>query len=162
MMPVDQEEPPFNLNLLYARADVETFGDAESPEGKLLQFSDGCFDKIACSLLLSYLKKPERLLKHLYRVLHPDGRIVISSMKPFCDLSAIYRDFIDQGATQTEVDSARELLRAAGAIKVKEEQGYYAFFSDEQMVSMLTQAGFQGVQCFASLGNQAYVAVGTK
>jgi hypothetical protein len=53
-------------------------------------------------------------------------------------------------------------LRAAGAIKVKEEQGYYTFFSEEQLVSMLTQAGFKGVQCFASLGNQAFVAVGTK
>jgi SAM-dependent methyltransferase len=155
-------ENGFNLNLLYARADVENFGDPESPEGRLLQFSNGCFDKIVCSLLLSYLKKPDKLLKQLHRVLRNRGRIVISSMKPFCDLSSIYRDFVHQEATQSDVESARELLRAAGAIKVKEEQGYYTFFSEEQLVSMLTQAGFQGVQCFASLGNQAFVAVGTK
>jgi hypothetical protein len=83
-------------------------------------------------------------------------------MKPFCDLSAIYRDFIEQKASRPDVESARELLRAAGAIKVKEEQGFYVFFSGEQLTGMLERAGFNRVQCFSSLGNQANVVVGIK
>jgi ubiquinone/menaquinone biosynthesis C-methylase UbiE len=112
--------------------------------------------------LLSYLEKPEKLLTQLHRVLRPGGRIVVSSMKPFCDLSAIYRDFIEQKASRGEVESARELLRAAGAIKVKEEQGYYVFFSAEQLTEMVEAAGFRRVQCFASLGNQANVVAAIK
>ncbi|RKX28575.1 MAG: hypothetical protein DRP71_17200 [Verrucomicrobia bacterium] len=150
------------VDLVYARADLEEFGDRRKTWGKILQFSDNCFDKIVCSLLLSYLDKPERLLKQLHRVLQPGGRIVVSSMKPFCDLSAIYRDFIEQKATKSEVESARELLRAAGAIKVKEEQGYYNFFSAEQLTEMVEGAGFRRVQCFASLGNQANVVAAIK
>jgi len=150
------------VNLVYARADLEQFGDSTKTWGKILQFTDDCFDKIVCSLLLSYLKKPEKLLQHLHRVLRPGGRIVISSMKPFCDLSAIYRGFIEQKATRGEIESARELLRAAGAIKVREEQGYYEFFSAEQLTAMLEGSGFRQVQCFASLGNQANVVAGIK
>lgn len=150
------------VDLVYARADLEEFGNGRKTRGRILQFADNCFDKIVCSLVLSYLEKPERLLEHFHRVLQPGGRIVVSSMKPFCDLSAIYRDFIEQKASRMEVESARELLRAAGAIKVKEEQGYYVFFSAEQLTAMLEGAGFRRVQCFASLGNQANVVAGVK
>lgn len=158
----DAQNNKASVDLIYARADLEEFGDSTKTWGKILQFADDCFDKIVCSLLLSYLKKPEKLLQHLHRVLQPGGRIVISSMKPYCDLSAIYRDFIEQKASRGEIESARELLRAAGAIKVKEEQGYYVFFSAEQLTAMLENSGFRQVQCFASLGNQANVVAGIK
>ncbi|MEZ5276385.1 MAG: methyltransferase domain-containing protein [Opitutaceae bacterium] len=150
------------IDRIYARGDLEEFGDGRKTWGRILQFADNCFDKIVCSLVLSYLEDPERLLQHFYRVLQPGGRIVVSSMKPFCDLSAIYRDFIEQKASRPELESARELLRAAGAIKVKEEQGYYVFFSSEQLTAMLERAGFNRVQCFTSLGNQANVVAGIK
>lgn len=149
-------------NLLYARANLEAFGETSDPSEKVLQFADECFSKIVCSLLISYLQHPDRLLRQFYRLLQPGGRIVVSSMKPYCDLSAIYRDFVEQKADRADLESARELLRVAGALKVKEEQGYYVFFSGEQLVSLLTQAGFDHVQCFTSLGNQANVVVGQK
>ncbi len=151
-----------SIDLLYSRVDLDFFGSTEMDPAEIVQLGDGCFDKIACSLLLSYLKSPDRLLKQLHRVMRPGGRIVISSMKPFCDLSAIYRDFVEQRAANRDIESARELLRAAGAIKVKQEQGYYAFFSGEELTDMLTRAGFREAQWFISLGNQATVAVATK
>lgn len=154
--------PAGSVDLLYSRVDLDFFGSTEVPPGEIVHIADDCFDKVACSLLLSYLKSPERLLKQLHRVIRPGGRIVISSMKPFCDLSSIYRDFVEQRAATTDIESARELLRAAGAIKVKQEQGYYAFFSAEELSELLTKAGFQTPQCFTSLGNQACVAVATK
>jgi SAM-dependent methyltransferase/alpha-beta hydrolase superfamily lysophospholipase len=150
------------VDLLYTRVDLDLFGGDEVPLGEIVHIADNCFDKVVCSLLLSYLKSPERLLKQLHRVIRPGGRIVISSMKPFCDLSSIYRDFVEQKAATTDIESARELLRAAGAIKVKQEQGYYAFFSSEELSELLVKAGFNPPQCFTSLGNQACVAFATK
>jgi SAM-dependent methyltransferase len=158
-LPVRQ---PGAVDLLYSRVDLDLFGSKEVPVEEIVHIADDCFDKIVCSLLLSYLKSPERLLKQLHRVIRPGGRIVISSMKPFCDLSSIYRDFVDQKASNHDVESARELLRAAGAIKVKQEQGYYAFFSAEELAELLIKAGFKKPQCFTSLGNQACVAFATK
>lgn len=147
---------------LYAQADLDEFAlEGNAAEG-VLRFQENCFDKIACSLLLSYLKNPQRLLNTLYRLLRPGGKIVISSMKPFCDLSAIYRDFVEEKAAKEDIEAARGLLRAAGAIKIKQEQGYYDFFSDTELTSMLKQAGFQTIRCFSSLGNQAFVAAAAK
>jgi ubiquinone/menaquinone biosynthesis C-methylase UbiE len=140
-------------------------GDASREEGSgaieasepVIDFATATFDKICCSLLLSYLKKPERLLRGLHRVLRPGGKIVVSSMKPFCDLSLIYRRYAEGHRTDQEIESARDLLRAAGKIKVKEEQGYYTFYSAEELSEMMTAAGFIHLQTFASFGNQAVV-----
>lgn len=148
--------------LLYARTDLDVFGSDDAPVTELLRFQDNTFDKIACSLLLSYLRSPGRLLKTLHQLLCPGGKIVISSMKPFCDLSAVYRDFVEEKADQSDIHSARELLRAAGAIKIKQEQGYYAFFSEEELIALLRSAGFKQARCFTSLGNQANVAIAVK
>jgi SAM-dependent methyltransferase/alpha-beta hydrolase superfamily lysophospholipase len=151
-----------SVQLMYSRVDLDLFGANEVLPEDIISIADNSFDKITCSLLLSYLKSPARLLQQLHRVLRPGGRIVISSMKPFCDLSSIYRDFVEQKAATSDIESARELLRAAGAIKVKQEQGYYAFFSSEELSELLVGAGFQTPQCYISLGNQACVAVATK
>jgi ubiquinone/menaquinone biosynthesis C-methylase UbiE len=111
--------------------------------------------------VLSYLAEPAILLAELKRLLRPGGRIMVSSMKPHCDMSTIYRDFMDQGVSGSELQSARNLLSAAGQIKIKEEQGYYMFYSGDQLVEMLQAAGFHGLQVFTSFGNQAVVVRGS-
>jgi SAM-dependent methyltransferase/dienelactone hydrolase len=158
-----------DLGLIYARIDLDHFGrgaaepareDAAGDDGgfkPVVEFAPGTFDKICCSLLLSYLQRPEALLRELHRVLRPGGTIVVSSMKPFCDLSVIYRRYAEGQHTAQEIESARDLLRAAGKIKVKEELGYYVFYSAEELFQMMTAAGFVRLQTFASFGNQAVV-----
>ncbi|MEO6992614.1 MAG: methyltransferase domain-containing protein [Lacunisphaera sp.] len=122
-----------------------------------LPFADHTFDVVCCSLLLSYLNRPQALLAELWRVARPGAVVVLSSMKPHCDMSVIYRNFIDQQVTETEVESARDLLRAAGRIRLKEEIGHYAFFSDSELSALATDAGFTVKETFHSLGGQAIV-----
>jgi ubiquinone/menaquinone biosynthesis C-methylase UbiE len=144
------------VNVQYARADFDRLPrDGETPA--IPMFQDGTFDAICCSLVLSYLVEPVNLLRELRRVARPGARIVVSSMKPHCDMSVIYHDFIDQQVNPNEVDSARNLLRAAGQIKLKEEQGFYRFLSGEDMAEMLTSAGFSQTRIFSSFGEQAFV-----
>ncbi|MBW8782184.1 MAG: methyltransferase domain-containing protein [Verrucomicrobia bacterium] len=147
-----------NVSSLYGRVDLDHLGRSTGDDGDpVLRFADNTFDKICCSLLISYLKRPADLVRHLYRVLRPGGTLVISSMKPFCDLSEIYRRYAERNPTDKEIESARDLLRAAGKIKVKEEQGVYTFFSAEELQEMLLEAGFKAPQIFSSFGNQANV-----
>jgi anti-anti-sigma factor len=61
-----------------------------------------------------------------------------------------------------ELDAARNLLRAAGAIKVKEDQGYYRFYYGEELLEVLRSAGFVNCEAVSSLANQAFVASATK
>lgn len=139
----------------YARFDFNELGQgAGSPR---LPFADHTFDVICCSLLLSYLTQPQALLLELARVARPGAVVVLSSMKPHCDMSVIYRNFIDQQVTKTEMESARDLLRAAGKIRVKEEVGHYAFFSEAELSALAAGAGFKVQETFQSLGRQAIV-----
>ena len=127
-----------------------------------LPFADGTFELICCSLVLSYLKRPEALLRELHRVLKPGGTIVASSMKPHCDLSVIYRDSIAHQVTSEEIEAGRDLLRAAGKIKLKEEVGHYAFFSQTELAGLLLDGGFNVRESHQSLGDQAVVVKAVK
>ena len=148
--------------LLYGQTDLDTWGMPESEAPGTVMFADNCFDKICCSLVLSYLNRPDAVLGELHRVLRPGGRIVVSSMKPFCDLSEIYRDYMDQDLNEQELESGRDLLRAAGKIRLKEEQGFYTFYSGDELTALLSAAGFKHCVAHRSLGDQVAVVVAEK
>lgn len=141
----------------YLRFDFNELGEGSVNAAVKLPFADGTFDIICCSLVLSYLKRPAALLRELWRVARPGGVFVASSMKPHCDMSVIYRDFMSQQVTPEELESARNLLRAAGKIRLKEEVGHYAFFTDTELATLAQEAGFNVRETFSSLGNQAVV-----
>ena len=150
------------VSLLYGQTNLDTWGMPASEAPGLLVFADDCFDKACCSLVLSYLNRPEEVLVELHRVLKPGAHIVVSSMKPFCDMSEIYRDFMSQQVSETDLESGRDLLRAAGKIRMKEEHGYYTFFSGEELTAMLSAAGFRQCETHLSFGGQAVVVAAEK
>jgi ubiquinone/menaquinone biosynthesis C-methylase UbiE/pimeloyl-ACP methyl ester carboxylesterase len=125
-------------------------------------FEDDMFDKICCNLVVSYLKDPERALKDLYSKLKPGGRIVVSSLKPYNDLSLIYKNYLDQNVTPEDILVGRSLLSSAGKIRHREKQGHYHFFSEEELEKMMARAGFIRVKMYRAFGNQANVAVAEK
>jgi SAM-dependent methyltransferase len=134
----------------------------EGGQAGRLPFADGTFDLVCCSLVLSYLQQPAALLRELHRVLKSGGTFVASSMKPHCDLSVIYRDSIAQQVTPAEIEAGRDLLRAAGRIKLKEEAGHYAFFSPAELAGLVLDAGFSVRESHPSLGDQAVVVKAVK
>ena len=150
------------VGLLYGQTDLDTWGLPASEAPGLVVFGDNTFDKACCSLVLSYLNRPQDVVTELYRVLKPGSRVVISSMKPFCDMSEIYRDFMGQQVSETDLESGRDLLRAAGKIRMKEEHGHYTFFSGEELTAMLTAAGFKSCETHTSFGGQAVIVAAGK
>jgi SAM-dependent methyltransferase len=151
-----------HVDFAYVQMDLDQFGGIRAAAEGLVDFAPGTFDKICCSLLISYLRRPHELLRELHRVLKPGGRLVITSMKPFADLSDLYRRYVEKHTSDAEVESARDLLRAAGKIKVKEEQGYYTFFSGEELGEALQAVGFKNTQATMGFGNQASVVAAEK
>lgn len=150
------------MDFAYLQMDLDQFGGVRAPEEGLVDFAPGTFDKICCSLLISYLSRPNELLRELHRVLKPGGRIVVTSMKPFADLSDLYRRYVEKHSDEKEIEAARDLLRAAGKIKVKEEQGYFTFFSAEELVEAMLAVGFRNASGQMGFGNQASVVVAEK
>lgn len=144
------------VDLFYASADFEQLEKLGAAPA-MPPFASGSFDAICCSLVVSYLEKPATFMRELKRLIRPGGRLVISSMKPHCDVSNIYRDFVQSRATHEEVESARTMLGGVREILVKEELGIYVFFSGEELARMVVDAGFEGVQVYTSFGDQAVV-----
>ena len=78
------------MDFIYGRMDLDRLGrqdgadDGAGTAGAGVEFASDTFDKICCSLLLSYLQDPVGLLRQMHRLLRPGGRIVGSSMKPVC------------------------------------------------------------------------------
>jgi ubiquinone/menaquinone biosynthesis C-methylase UbiE len=127
-----------------------------------MPFKDGSFEKICSNLVVSYLQSPSVAVDEMVRVLKPQGRIVLTSLKPFADLSEVYRNFVKVTASKEAIGEAQKLLSNAGRIKLKEAKGIYEFFSEEALAEMLKDAGVRDVETFRSFGNQANLAIGTK
>ncbi len=126
----------------------------------------GGYDALAASLFISYIRNPDYLLYQFHRMLKPDGTILVSSMRPDSDISKIFTDYIgaiEAGtADGTHRGAAKAMLNEAAALFELEEEGYFRFFTAEELYALLINAGFRDVRVERSLGNppQAYIATG--
>lgn len=137
---------------------IYILGDLNKP----MSMADGSVHKICCSLVLSYLEEPLFCARELMRVLKPGGRIVVTSLKPYPDLSQIYRNFISQAKTERDILEARRLLSNTGRIRQKESEGHYSFYSDKELMALMVAIGGEKVKAYRSFGNQVNVVVATK
>jgi ubiquinone/menaquinone biosynthesis C-methylase UbiE len=162
-----------NLNCKDIRFDVLNFGNALRSSQHT--FPDMHFDKIAASLFISYIYNPDLILQDFYRMLKPGGLLLVSSMKPDSDISTIFTDYINtvqssnmgssNGQNRNQnLAAARAMLNEAAALFTLEEDGYFRFFSEEELEAMLEAAGFREIHTYRSLGDpaQAIILTGKK
>jgi ubiquinone/menaquinone biosynthesis C-methylase UbiE/pimeloyl-ACP methyl ester carboxylesterase len=124
-----------------------------------LPFLDGYFQKIYCNLVLSYVRHYHNALRELYRVLAPGGVLVVTSLKPYADLSAVYRNFLDQAKNAADIEEAKGLLANAGLIRSRESEGHYKFFSEAELTGMMLELGIENPKVVRAFANQANIAV---
>ncbi len=129
---------------------------------KQLPFKTDYFDNICCNLVVSYLKNPVGVIKRLREVLKSGGKIIVTSLKPYSDLSLVYSNYANNIETEEELLEGRKLLSAAGKIRQKEKEGHYHFFAEEELSDLMSEAGFIGINIFRSFGDQANVALARK
>ncbi|HQR15094.1 MAG TPA: alpha/beta fold hydrolase [Nitrospira sp.] len=127
-----------------------------------LPFPDHSFDRVVCNLVLGYVRDPLFTLREYLRVLTPQGRLVISNLKPYADLSAIYRNFVDTAQTRDQVEEGRRLLDNSGRIKEREGEGTFHFHYQTELESLLRAAGVSRPRVYSTFGNQALIAVAEK
>jgi hypothetical protein len=96
------------------------------------------------------------------RVLKPHGRLVVSNLKPYADLSAIYRNFVGMARTADEIEEGRRLLDNSGKIKEREGEGLFNFLYHSELESLLRAAGAADRRVYSAFGNQALIAVAEK
>lgn len=127
-----------------------------------LPFPDQCFDRVVCNLVIGYVRDPLFTLREYLRVLAPHGRLVISNLKPYADLSSIYRSFVETVRTPDQVEEGRRLLDNSGKIKAREGEGVFHFFHQAELERLLRAAGVAHPRVYSTFGNQALIAVAEK
>ncbi len=140
-----------------------------------LDFPDQLFNKIAASLFISYIFNADYLMNEFFRILRPGGALLVSSMKPDSDISIIFTDYIkrirnlelqdtDIQSLDLNLTGARLMLNEAAALFELEEEGYFKFYSEEELILLFAGAGFTDIMVNHSLGNppQAVIVTGIK
>jgi ubiquinone/menaquinone biosynthesis C-methylase UbiE len=140
-----------------------------------LPFETGRFDKILCSIVLSYLFNPLESLLEFRRILKPGGYLVISTFRPDVDMSRIYTRLVQKiesdphYATPSSMsrddflNAVRSFANSAAFLLQLEEEGRFKFFSRDEFQHLLEQAGFDDIHLYDSFGqpHQAHIAVCT-
>lgn len=135
-----------------------------------LGFPSGSFDRIVASLFISYIFNPDYLVAELRRILKPGGSLLISSMRPDSDVSTIFTEYVSEvrgsesggEGRRSALEGAQAILSEAAALFELEEEGYFHFYTADELRVLLVEAGFVGVETFLSLGEppQAVIARG--
>jgi len=120
------------------------------------------FNRVGVSLVLPYLYDPRSVLKELYRILTPGGKVVLSGLKPNFDSSKSYLEEADEIRRRTDLPEEKKKQLLASLVEFSsfiaslielEDNGRFKFFSTAEWVDMMTEAGFDRIKTKASLGS---------
>jgi len=160
-------QEPFGSGLIvdYIAADLSLANAGHLP------LADVRADGVLASLLLSYLPRPEALLRAIYRVLRPGGRLVLSTPRRDADLSKIYIEGRDElGPSRVrelfgeEIERdfevlQREFLNNGARLLDLEEEGLFRFWDPAELATAVRRAGFQETRTADALGSPAQVVL---
>jgi ubiquinone/menaquinone biosynthesis C-methylase UbiE len=120
---------------------------------------DHQFDRIVSNLVVGYMPDPQAVLRELYRVLAPGGRMVLSNLKPNGDFSGIYQKLVNQAGQKDQKTEARELLNNYGKIRQAEKEGKFRFFDHTEWMKALEPLNCVYAGVYPTFANQAYLIV---
>ncbi len=124
-----------------------------------LPFADNQFDRIVSNLVLGYLSDPQEVLRELFRVLAPSGRMVLSNLKPNGDFSEIYQNLVSHAGESNQKVEARNLLNNYGKIRQAEKEGQFRFFDQTEWMKCLNSINGLYTGVYPTFANQAYLIV---
>lgn len=127
-----------------------------------LPFHDNQFDRVICNLVISYLRDPLFTLRELIRVLVPNGKLVLTNIKPRADLSQLYRNFVNTAKDREELEKAKQILNSSGKLTQREREGEFHLFEKQELAMLLISSGAVQPRIYSTFANQAYIAVAEK
>jgi SAM-dependent methyltransferase len=145
--------------------------DLEVAEGRQIPFRSEGFDAVLASLLVSYLEEPEQLLKAVFELLRPGGRLVLSAPRRDADLSKLYADMMAElpPARVRElfgIDDERgferiqrHYLNEAARLLTLEDSGRFHFRDGGELAAIARMTGFEVLESELGLGEPPQAVV---
>lgn len=127
-----------------------------------LPFRENCLHRMISNLSLPYVRSPLTTLREWQRVLHPEGRLVLTTFHPNTDLSPLYRTHLRQ-ANQDEFSmEAQPLLHYVGRLREAIRRRMIHTFDRKELASLMTQAGFVIFDILPAFDAQTLIAIAGK
>ena len=124
-----------------------------------LPFKNDSLHRIVCNLSLPFVPSPLGTIRELYRVLHPQGRLVLTVFQPETDLSVLYRRHLHSAKQDEFSPQAQILLHYLGRLREAIRHGLLHTFDRASLASFLQQAGILTSRILPALDGQALFAV---
>jgi ubiquinone/menaquinone biosynthesis C-methylase UbiE len=168
----DSSEKAIKIHLSKDQHAEVYFGDLTHA----LSFPSNYFDKIVSNNVLYTIDKNLRLdvIKELYRILKPNGKLVIANVHTGFNPLLIFRDHLKQsiklkGIRRTASDFPGKVFAIVRmfyysfCIIRKDRNGKYAFMQEGEQRELLLQAGFRNIpDTIKTYSNQSYLDIGIK
>ena len=124
-----------------------------------LPFKEHSFHRIVCNLSLTFVPSPLVTIRELYRMLHPDGRLVLTVFHPDTDLSVLYRRHLHRANQDEFSPQAHIVLHFLGRLREAIRHGLLHTFDRSSLASFLQQAGILTPRILPALDGHALFAV---
>lgn len=124
-----------------------------------LPFQDGSVHRMVSNLSVAYVRSPLAALRDWYRVLHPEGRLILTTFLPTTDLSSLYRSYLRQAHQDEFSDQAQPLLHYFGRLREGIGHRVLYVFDQTKLSALLKQCGITSFKILPIYDGQALAAV---
>jgi PAS domain S-box-containing protein len=136
-----------------------TTGAVQADWTAFLPLQDGTIRRIVCNLALSFVHSPLAMVKELCRVLHPQGRLVLTVFHSATDLSVLYRHNLRRVNQDEFGPQAQIVLHYLGRLREAIRHGLLHTFDRDALFHLLQQAGVAAPRVSLVFNGQAFLAV---
>jgi PAS domain S-box-containing protein len=124
-----------------------------------LPFKDQSLHRIVCNLSLPFVPSPLVTIRELYRILHPQGRLVLTVFHPDTDLSVLYRRHLHIAHQDEFSPQAHIVLHYLGRLREAIRHGLLHTFNRPSLAAFLQQAGILKPRILPALDGHVLLAV---
>ena len=124
-----------------------------------LPFQNGTLRRIVCNLALPFVPSPLTFIRELCRVLHPQGRLVLTAFHPETDLSIFYRHHLRSVHQDEFGTEAQIVLHYLGRLREAIRHGLLHTFDRISLSHLLQQSGIAVPRISSVFNGQAFLAI---
>jgi len=125
-----------------------------------LPMKDRSLHRVICNLSLSFVPSPVATIRECYRVLRPQGRLLLTVFHPNSDLSVLYRQHLHRAHQDEFSPQAQMVIQYLGRVREAIRHGLLHTFDQSSLAWFLRQAGIPLIpRILPVLDGHAFLAI---
>ena len=121
-------------------------------------FGNEFFDCIVCHFLLNFTGNPVVTLREVYRLLRPNGTLIMSCFTPSTNLATVYQTHLHETQQDGLSSMHRDLLLHLAHLHESIRSRRLHSFTNQLLATLVSQVTAQPARIFSSLGGHVLIA----